>query len=394
MCLQVLLATLLLGSAPAAPGAQPSTSPRAMDGGGEAPAPRAAAPRLSAHPERPFIEQASNGGQHLSFELVIHGDADVALKLVKLELDVRDEDGQLAWSRRLEGNGFSPGLSILPKTEVPAKGTLYLFNPFHSFTRGLELSTLHYRLTFDTADEREVRAELTVHPRRFVQATRLTLPLRGRMFVHSGHDFLAHHRRLDLGHPVLGMLGVRSNGGRYALDLCPTDEAGAMFRGEGRRNEDWYGWGAPVYAPAAGTVVVSVDGVPDNLLGGASFKPDLDAVRKDPMSLAGNVVVIDHGKGEYSLLAHLRQNTVTVKPGDTVRAGQLLGQVGMSGDAYIPHVHYELRDGRASTWDTAGVEGLPARFSDFTRVLGRGRERVALGAVDSGERVEARAVNR
>ncbi|PTL82866.1 hypothetical protein DAT35_18020 [Vitiosangium sp. GDMCC 1.1324] len=40
------------------------------------------------------------------------------------------------------------------------------------------------------------------------------------------------------------------------------------------------------------------------------------------MELAGNVVVIDHGGGEYSLLAHMQQGSVTVKAGDKVRAGQ------------------------------------------------------------------------
>jgi len=52
------------------------------------------------------------------------------------------------------------------------------------------------------------------------------------------------------------------------------------------------------------------------------------------------VVVIDDGNGYRSIYAHFRD--VTVKVGDTVRAGQLIGHEGATGHASGCHVHYGL----------------------------------------------------
>ena len=378
-----LTLALLLSAAPPAPDA------------GSTPAAVSLTPgmvRVAVVPERPWVEAGSDGTQHLNFDLGLESRAGVALHVVKVELDVRDAGGTVRWSRRLESNGFSPSLAVAAAKELPARGRVFLFNPFHTLPPGLPLSALHYRFTLADADEEhELTAELTVHPRPFAQATRLQLPLRGRMFVHSGHDYLAHHRRRDLGHPVLGVLGVTTNSGRYALDLCAADAAGRIYRGEGRANEDWLGWGAPLYAPGAGTVVYASGDRPDNRVGGPPYNPDLEQLKAHPWDNAGNVVVIDHGHGEFSLLAHLQQGSVRVKAGERVKAGQPVGRVGMSGDAYIPHVHYELRDGAAASFGSEPVEGLPARFGDVRRVLGAAAGPAVLTAVDSGEYVESAA---
>ena len=53
-----------------------------------------------------------------------------------------------------------------------------------------------------------------------------------------------------------------------------------------------------------------------------------------------NVVVIDDGNGYRSIYAHFRD--VTVRPGQRVRAGQLIGHEGATGHASGCHVHYGL----------------------------------------------------
>lgn len=58
---------------------------------------------------------------------------------------------------------------------------------------------------------------------------------------------------------------------------------------------------------------------------------------------AGNGVLIDHGGDWESQYGHLRRGSITVKPGDQVTAGQMLGMIGMSGLAEFPHVHFEIR---------------------------------------------------
>lgn len=54
----------------------------------------------------------------------------------------------------------------------------------------------------------------------------------------------------------------------------------------------------------------------------------------------GNVVSIDHGNGYLTRYAHL-ENT-RVSKGQKVSRGQKIGQVGMSGNSFAPHLHYEV----------------------------------------------------
>ncbi|WP_323181936.1 M23 family metallopeptidase [Micromonospora sp. NBC_00362] len=58
----------------------------------------------------------------------------------------------------------------------------------------------------------------------------------------------------------------------------------------------------------------------------------------------GNEVVVDHGSGWRSRVAHL--NAISVRVGETVDRGQLIGRVGSTGNSSGPHLHYEqLADG-------------------------------------------------
>ena len=55
----------------------------------------------------------------------------------------------------------------------------------------------------------------------------------------------------------------------------------------------------------------------------------------------GNYVVIDHGNGVVTLYAHHKLNLV--REGDIVRRGQKIAEVGRSGNATGPHLHFELK---------------------------------------------------
>jgi Peptidase family M23 len=93
--------------------------------------------------------------------------------------------------------------------------------------------------------------------------------------------------------------------------------------------------GYAVIAAAAGKVFRTRDGEPD-----ISSRVRTDLGGKD----AGNAVIIDHGDGWQTQYSHLRQGSVTVRPGQQVAAGERLGLVGMSGNAEFPHLHFTVRN--------------------------------------------------
>lgn len=78
------------------------------------------------------------------------------------------------------------------------------------------------------------------------------------------------------------------------------------------------GAGTPIKAPNAGRIVVARD-----------------------LYFTGNTVVIDHGLGVVSLLAHMSR--LDVHEGDRVEPGQVIGLVGATGRVTGPHLHWALR---------------------------------------------------
>jgi hypothetical protein len=136
---------------------------------------------------------------------------------------------------------------------------------------------------------------------------------------------------------------------RFAHDLYVMVD-GETHYGSGEDNEQYYCFGRPILAPGHGVVVTAVDGVEDNVPGVSN-----------PAQIGGNYVIIDHGNGEYSVLAHFKQNTIVVQPGQKVRAGQRLGACGNSGNSSEAHLHYHLQD----TPVLFQAEGLPAQFVNY-----------------------------
>jgi murein DD-endopeptidase MepM/ murein hydrolase activator NlpD len=58
-------------------------------------------------------------------------------------------------------------------------------------------------------------------------------------------------------------------------------------------------------------------------------------------ALGGNYVILKCGD-VYPLYAHLRNGSVSVRPGDIVRCGEQLGVVGNSGSSLQPHLHFQV----------------------------------------------------
>lgn len=82
--------------------------------------------------------------------------------------------------------------------------------------------------------------------------------------------------------------------------------------------------GTPVYATAAGTISTA-------------------GRNSQGLSGYGNTVIVNHGYGYQTLYAHL--NDISVRNGQKVQRGELIGHVGTTGLSSGPHLHYEVIKG-------------------------------------------------
>ena len=63
----------------------------------------------------------------------------------------------------------------------------------------------------------------------------------------------------------------------------------------------------------------------------------------------GNYVIIQHADGNNSVYAHMYKGSITVKNGDVVKQGQVIGKVGDTGNSRGAHLHFEIRVGGNGT---------------------------------------------
>jgi len=107
---------------------------------------------------------------------------------------------------------------------------------------------------------------------------------------------------------------------------------GQTCQGNPQKNESYGCWAQPIYSPVDGVVEVAVDGVPDNLPGELN-RP----------SALGNHVMVRSAGGFVVVLAHFKQGSVAKRAGAPVKAGELLGQCGNSGNSTEPHLHLHVQ---------------------------------------------------
>lgn len=117
-----------------------------------------------------------------------------------------------------------------------------------------------------------------------------------------------------------------------ALDFMIQDQEGKTFQGTGNSPDQYYCFGKPVSAPADGVITDCRDGIDDN-----------EAGQVNTLQNWGNSVVIQHSPTVYSQLSHLRKNSLKVKKGEFVKAGDVIAQCGNSGRSPYPHLHFQIQ---------------------------------------------------
>ncbi len=133
---------------------------------------------------------------------------------------------------------------------------------------------------------------------------------------------------------------------RFGCDFSKVDAEGEVLRPSGTpdlSSSQFYGYGADVIAVADGRVVKIEDGIPENVprIDGKVIMP----VPLTDKTVAGNMVALEIGKGQYAFYSHLQPGSLRVKVGDRVRKGQLLGKLGNAGNSVGPHLHFHVGSG-------------------------------------------------
>lgn len=118
-----------------------------------------------------------------------------------------------------------------------------------------------------------------------------------------------------------------------AREFVISSRFNKTFRNDGKYNQDYFAYGKPVLAPAAGTVVAVINGVADN----NPYSPN-------PFDRLGNAIMIEHTTNEYSVVGHLKNESITVRVGERVVAGLPIAQCGNSGDSSQPSIYFHLQD--------------------------------------------------
>jgi hypothetical protein len=97
--------------------------------------------------------------------------------------------------------------------------------------------------------------------------------------------------------------------------------------------------GVAVKAAAAGTVIGTRNTIADN---GVDAEGTVRIAGKE----CGNGVHLEHTDGYRTQYCHLKQGSIRVRTGQQVKAGEVLGQIGLSGKTEFPHLHLSVwKDG-------------------------------------------------
>ncbi len=95
-------------------------------------------------------------------------------------------------------------------------------------------------------------------------------------------------------------------------------------------NSNYYGNEQPIYAAQTGTIIEIKNDYTTTDATGSSY---------------GNYIKIKHDNNMYTLYAHLKYNSVTVKVGDQITQGTRIGTMGNTGRSNGNHLHFEIFEG-------------------------------------------------
>lgn len=365
---------------PAASSSPPATSASAPSPTSTSSPTAKVTPVLASVVAAPVPVPATDGKQHLAYELQLTNvmPGEVTLKSLSVKAGTTEllslaGAGLTYWTRVL-GAGQTPTVTLGPAqagivwldvvldANAPVPTEL-------SHTITVDLAKPMPPLLPATMTEDDV-ATVTVSTDR---PAVISPPLSGPRWLDANSccDMTAHRMAMN---PLNGSLWAAE---RFAVDYVQLSSDDTVFKGDGSALESYPYFGADIHAVADGPVVAVVDGLPEQVPGVTPTGLPLD-------QYGGNHVVQDISGGgtekRYAFYAHLKTGSVKVKVGDRLTTGQMIANLGNTGNTDAPHLHFHVM----STPDPLRSNGLPFVFNDFT-LDGRLASMDALDALKTGQ---------
>lgn len=311
--------------------------------GARTPHKRKASFHLMSDPEVVF-PVLRRGRRYWNAKLTLGERAGVGFRVHRSVLKFVDRSGAVIYSNEVKFAELE-GRHIPGDSEVP----LFVYN----WTREQQISSICYLFYIEDDLRNHTRfrkcLDIRQQPEPYVQRARYIIPLHGRLKVTCGHSGCRTH-----------YISYQ----KYSWDFIVLDARGRSQLGASEKLRSYYTFGAPVVAPADGVVISVTNDNPDN--------PPLQRAAR------GNEITIDHGNGEVSVLEHFQQRSITVRVGERVRQGQIIGRVGNSGNTALPHLHFSVKRKK-------GYRSLPVQLSHYYLQRGESWTYVARGTPSDDE---------
>jgi murein DD-endopeptidase MepM/ murein hydrolase activator NlpD len=209
------------------------------------------------------------------------------------------------------------------------------------------------------ADGKSVQARTSLKVKKYKSSNDYHFPVAGTWYVAAAPSLQSHHRW--------------QVSQEFAIDLGSLGADSLAHTGQGAKLTDYYGYGKDVMAAADGVVVearkdmlesdsnLQQPGESNNAFQQRWQEQQSALMKMGYKELFGNYVVIRHEGGEFSTYAHFRAGSVKVEKGEVVKRGQVIGQLGHTGNSTAPHLHFQVTDGP----DPIFSRGIPVVFSNI-----------------------------
>ncbi len=323
----------------------------------------------------PLVLPGSDANTHIDYDLLVTNVFPAAITLISVQvrdaatgatlLTLAGDELAALTQGNFSQRPVDPAGQIPPSGQVSVEIDVQL--PFGASTPAALDHTIEWRLPADTRGLSILDGQSTGLVTGLalevsgIEPVRIAAPLGGSGWLSLQGCCVPNGHR-SLRYAIDGTHEIKSE--MFAADWVRLDN-GTYFAGDGSANEDYPYLGADLFAVADGTVVHTRDGLPNE----TPNQPPANV--RTGQDYIGNTVVVQIAPDRFVTYGHVDPGSISVRPGDQVKAGDVVGKLGSSGNSTAAHLHFVVTDGPdfltatsipfvVDTWTLQGVATLPS----------------------------------